>query len=247
MLRANPLTWVFPSGSTIRQGLDSAVINMIVNSTWVNTREALEAYWFGSNPLSPSVTPSTVNMPTLVAALVLVGVWILGAVGRSLHAALKERTKSTAMPVVEEAPPVPIMRPAAAAAAAAAGRMMGTGGASSTTGIAVLFVRSFRAACSERPTAPRIQTPTSTSAATRVGMLTVEGVTEGLSGLEPNQYASSASRVLTQVLFTIMLITAESRPWRMVLPDGNTQVSGLARSMGLTLQEAKKGQRVGKH
>ena len=118
-LRANPLTWVFPSGSTIRQGLDSAVISMIVNSTWVNTREALEAYWFGSNPLSPSVTPSTVNMPTLVAALVLVGVWILGAVGRSLYTALKERTKRTAKPVVEEAPPVPILRPAAAAAAAA--------------------------------------------------------------------------------------------------------------------------------
>ena len=53
-------------------------------------------------------------------------------------------------------------------------------------------------------------------------MFTVEGVTDGLSGLEPNQYASSASRVLTQVLFTIMLMTAESRPWRMVLPEGNT-------------------------
>ena len=117
-LRANPLTWVFPSGSTIRQGLDSAVISMIVNSTWVNTREALEAYWFGSNVLSPSVTPSTVNMPTLVAALVMVGVWIVGAVGRSLYTALRERTERTAKPA-EEAPPVPVMRPAAAAAAAA--------------------------------------------------------------------------------------------------------------------------------
>ena len=109
---------VFPSGSTIRQGLDSAVISMIVNSTWVNTREALEAYWFGSSPLSPSVTPSTVNMPTLVAALVMVGVWIVGAVGRSLYTAVQERKKRTAKPA-EEAPAVPILRPAAAAAAAA--------------------------------------------------------------------------------------------------------------------------------
>ena len=91
---------------------------MIVNSTWVNTREALEAYWFGSNPLSPSVTPSTVNVPTLVAALVLVFVWILGAVGRSLYEALQKHKKRTAKPA-EEAPAVPIMRPAAAAAAAA--------------------------------------------------------------------------------------------------------------------------------
>lgn len=33
-LRANPLTWVFASGSAFRQSLDSAVIQTIVNTTW---------------------------------------------------------------------------------------------------------------------------------------------------------------------------------------------------------------------
>ena len=120
LLRANPLAWVFPSGSAIRQSLDSAVINTIVNSTWLTTRQSLDAYWFGTGVVSPSLAPPTVNYPTLIAALVLVGAWFLAAIVRQVYKVLQARKERNVKPLEEEAEvPIPIARPAAAAAAAA--------------------------------------------------------------------------------------------------------------------------------
>ena len=122
VLRANPLTWVFPSGSPIRQSMDSAVIDTIVNASWLTTTQSLEAYWFGTGSVSPSVAPSTVNWPTLIAALVLVGAWFLAAFVRfvyNLVESYKERKAEKKQAEEEEAPATPISRPAAVAAAAA--------------------------------------------------------------------------------------------------------------------------------
>jgi hypothetical protein len=118
IIRANPLTWAFPSGSKIRQGLDSAVISMIVNGTWVEPRAALENYWFGAGTVSVATTPATVNVGTLAAALVLVGTWLLPVAVREARELRGRRCPPT--PVANEgaeaAPPAPA--PSAAAAAA---------------------------------------------------------------------------------------------------------------------------------
>lgn len=122
MLRSNPLAWVFPAGSLIRQNLDSAVINTIVNSTWLTTRQSLDSYWFGTGAVSPSLAPPEVNYPTLIAALVLIGAWFLAAILRQIYNAVegcKERRDAKYGKQEEQAVPLPISRPAAVAAAAA--------------------------------------------------------------------------------------------------------------------------------
>ncbi len=111
-VRANPLSWAFPSGSLIRQGLDSAVISMIVNGTWVPPRTALETYWFGAGPVSAAATPEVVNVPTLATALVLVFTWLLGIAVRESRAAVQRAREPPAAPE-------PKVSPAAAAAVAA--------------------------------------------------------------------------------------------------------------------------------
>jgi hypothetical protein len=123
-IRANPLSWAFPSGSKIRQGLDSAVISMIVNGTWVQTREALEAYWFGAGVVSTTNPPETVNVPTLATALVLVATWLVPVAVRAArnthgtHCAPKVGGAGAgkAEDVEAEAPPQPVQSAAAAAA-----------------------------------------------------------------------------------------------------------------------------------
>ncbi len=117
ILRRNPLTWAFPSGSPIRDLLDSAVISMVVNGTWVQSVEAMEATWFPTGAPSPASAPSTVTWPTLIAALVLIGGWLLGVTVRSSIDTYK-RFKEPPAEAAAQDDAVPVSTTAAAAVAA---------------------------------------------------------------------------------------------------------------------------------
>lgn len=79
-LRANPLTLAYPSGSTLRPVVDLAVIRMLTNTTWTVAQQRLEAAWFPEGLVSAPDKVSKVNVPTLVAACVLVLAWLAGIV-----------------------------------------------------------------------------------------------------------------------------------------------------------------------
>jgi hypothetical protein len=79
-IRANPLTLAYPSGSQLRKLADVAVITMLSNTTWIAARERLEHAWFAMGSVVPPNKTARVNIPTLVAAGVLVLVWLAGMV-----------------------------------------------------------------------------------------------------------------------------------------------------------------------
>ena len=91
-IRANPLTLAYPSGSTLRPLADAAVIRMTTNTAWSTARQRLETAWFPQGSASSPGRAQQINMPTLVAACVLVLAWLLGmlvSVGRKALRATK--------------------------------------------------------------------------------------------------------------------------------------------------------------
>jgi hypothetical protein len=91
-IRANPLTLAYPSGSTLRPLADAAVIRMTTNTAWSTARQRLESAWFPQGTTSSQGQAQQVNVPTLVAACVLVLCWLLGmlvSVGRKALRATK--------------------------------------------------------------------------------------------------------------------------------------------------------------
>jgi hypothetical protein len=79
VIRANPLTFAYPSGSPIRPIVDVAVINLITNSTWSAAVATLSAAWFPEGLVSAPNTVDGINVPTFAAAVALLAVWILGS------------------------------------------------------------------------------------------------------------------------------------------------------------------------
>jgi hypothetical protein len=78
-IRTNPLTLAYPAGSSLRRLADAAVIGLLTNITWTVSRERLEESWFGRKETVLALQAKTpVQVPTLVAACVLLGVWLLG-------------------------------------------------------------------------------------------------------------------------------------------------------------------------
>ena len=78
-IHANPLTLAYSTGSTLRPLADAAVIRMTTDMAWYAARQKLESAWF---PQGTTVLPgggaTQMNVPMLVAACVLVLIWLLG-------------------------------------------------------------------------------------------------------------------------------------------------------------------------
>jgi Ion channel len=84
-VRANPMSWVFPSNSPYTTPLNRAIIESLVNNTWHGQKTALESIWFpAGSPQSVSASEPQVNVPMLTAALVLTGAWLLCLFSQSL-------------------------------------------------------------------------------------------------------------------------------------------------------------------
>ena len=78
-IHANPLTLAYPSGSTLRPLADAAVIRMTADMAWHAARQKLESAWFPQGTaVAPGGEATKMNVPTLVAACVLVLIWLLG-------------------------------------------------------------------------------------------------------------------------------------------------------------------------
>ena len=78
-LRSNPLSIAFRAGSTLRPSVDTAIIDMITNSSWVGAYSSLSDTWFPRGVATPSFTDQGIDEPWLIAACVLVGVSLLVA------------------------------------------------------------------------------------------------------------------------------------------------------------------------
>ena len=88
-IRANPLTLAYPSGSTLRPLADAAVISMTTNTAWFMARQRLESAWFPQGTAAAPDRQPQVYVPTLVAACVLVLVWLLGMLASVARKALR--------------------------------------------------------------------------------------------------------------------------------------------------------------
>ena len=71
-IHANPLTLAYPSGSRVRTVADAAVIRMTADMAWHAARQKLESAWFPQGTTVAQGGGATMNVPTLVAACVLV-------------------------------------------------------------------------------------------------------------------------------------------------------------------------------
>ena len=78
-LRSNPLSIAFRAGSTLRPRVDTAIMDMLTNSSWVSAHNALTDTWFPRGVATPSYSDQGVDVPWLIAACVLVGFSLLVA------------------------------------------------------------------------------------------------------------------------------------------------------------------------
>jgi hypothetical protein len=89
-IRANPLTLAYQSGSVLRPLADAAVIRTFTDTAWASARQRLESAWFPHQGSANSGdTASQVNVPTLVAACVLVFAWLAAILAATVRKALR--------------------------------------------------------------------------------------------------------------------------------------------------------------
>jgi hypothetical protein len=77
VLRSNPLSFAYPSGSAVRPRVDVAVMNLLTNSSWVAARDALDTAWFPQGLVTAPESSDGIDVPTFAAAAALVSAWLV--------------------------------------------------------------------------------------------------------------------------------------------------------------------------
>ena len=86
ILRSNPFSFAYPSGSGLRPLVDNALIRMLGDTAWNVRRNILQASWFPEGTVASTSEVPEVDVPMLIAALVVIGT----AVGIAILQALYE-------------------------------------------------------------------------------------------------------------------------------------------------------------
>ncbi len=77
ILGPNPFSFVYPSGSQLRQYVNPAIIAAQTNQDWIPLANALQSRYFSTGASASSGTITEVHMPSFVAAFALVGITII--------------------------------------------------------------------------------------------------------------------------------------------------------------------------
>jgi hypothetical protein len=103
-VQANPLSWAFPSNSELRPIMNAAIITMLVNGTWETRRRNLENEWFEVGVVKPLEVLPRLDVPSFVAAVVLVSTWLLACAAQEAQAYWQRRTAAQAQGKGGDAP-----------------------------------------------------------------------------------------------------------------------------------------------
>jgi hypothetical protein len=76
VVRANPLSFAYPAGSTLRPVIDRAVMTFLTNTTWLSAKSAIEDTWLAKGEVLPPTADESLSMPTFITACVMVGVFL---------------------------------------------------------------------------------------------------------------------------------------------------------------------------
>ena len=76
-LRGNPLSVAFRSGSTLRPRVDIAIIDMLTNTSWVDSTGSLIDLWFPRGAANAPFVEQVLDVPMFTAAIVLLSVTLL--------------------------------------------------------------------------------------------------------------------------------------------------------------------------
>ena len=72
ILRSNPLSFAYPSSSGLRPLVDNALIRMLGDTAWNVRRSNLQAAWFPEGTVTSTSDVPEVDVPMLIAALVVI-------------------------------------------------------------------------------------------------------------------------------------------------------------------------------
>jgi hypothetical protein len=174
-VQANPLSWAFPSNSELRPIMNAAIITMLVNGTWETKRRNLENEWFEAGAVKPLEVLPRLDVPSFVAAVVLVGTWLLACAAQEAQAYWQRRTAARAAAEgkggdapagAEDAEPRGATPGAALAAAREAAR---------AAAVAATAMESLAAQMEAQQEAAAAAAVTAAAANTRAALLTSEG------------------------------------------------------------------------
>ena len=76
-LKANPLTWAYPSGSPLKPVIDAAVMRTIVSSVWYPAAQSVVQEWLPTGTTTTGLPVTPINWPWLAAAIAFVAFWLV--------------------------------------------------------------------------------------------------------------------------------------------------------------------------
>ena len=102
-LRGNPLSVAFRAGSALLPSVDLAIIDLLTNHSWSGAHEELMQTWFPKGISSADFSDESLEKPTFVAAVVLVGATLaIAAVQLALEDRRIARAAKHALVVLED-------------------------------------------------------------------------------------------------------------------------------------------------